>query len=810
MDREVLDDLLAHDSAPGQDAAAVGTPEEGEPAARAASPDAAPAGLAIGDIPSIPDVPDPTIRVHVAIVNQSGRELDLMSGSAKLENPKGSEFETPPPDTIDDKATGTIVVSNNIPYLTGVGGQVIYRLSDEPGTTITFEWQRGRVPNRKAIMTISPDDTKRFEKDFGFDGDNFSFTLKSKDKKPDAPGGGGALSCRVTVVNQTQQTLLLRKQDNPGGDFVTNPHPSLAPGASDNFVYGETPNSNDHKCRGTLSYDVGDPRQCAWELMWDNQKGAKNLSSSSLNPGNSPFHTLDQIDEGDENVPVVFTLSGGGGGVQPNPAQAATNCEISVNNGTQFLLKLLDAKRASGDFTSPPPKEIPPNGAATCADSGPQGCGGSLVYQIVPADGAIAGAPAGTWKLEWSNPPGASNSADSSVNPPGASLQTMTSIGVGDDKVPVSFSLFGGQSPQPPTAKPVSCTITIANQTQAVLNQITPFVESGTFQTQPPKTIAAGASAQFVFTGPADDPTKDASGGVQWSIGDTKTIAWQTSWRKPANGSSSVDNKIAPEGSGFSGAATAKDANDGTAAMTFTLTGGVQPQPEPDDEFAPPPKTKQPTLRVGDKSPDGWVEYAQRLLNKWAQSVQIEGIKKDTVNGKFDDAMKEKVKAFQSNVKCKVVDGVIGNETWSMLREGPHEAVGTDGRKPHSFEQKDAQGRFVTEKPDSTGYNASDDSYFMRIVSVGEKPIDDFTVEVMVTQPDGTNHTHHFKIGPVKFPSDDGQGNFHVLEIKSFSQRFGLQKDPRKPVDPLTCTVDAYLPKEIGGDRWTGPVVASS
>lgn len=643
-------------------------PGGGEPAARTRTGASDTRALSLPSLPSIPDIPDPGIKVHITITNQSGHDLDLVS--SKLENPSGSEFETPPPESIGgDKDSATIVVSNNAPFLTGVGGSTTYRLSDEPGTTVTFQWDRGRVPKRKAVMTISPDDPKRFEKDQGFDGDNFSFTLKSKGKKPGGKDAGVTLSCRVAVVNQTKQVVFLRKQDNAaGGDFVTNPATSLAPGASSSFVYAETPNTDDHKCRGTMSWDIGDPKLGAWSMMWDNQKGAKNLSASFLAPDGSGFHTLDQIDEGDENVPVTFTLSGGGGTA--------------------------------------------------------------------------------------------------------------------------------------PTAKPASCAITVINQTQAVLTRVSVLANSGKFETQPPGTIERGQSAQFVFTGP-DDPAQGADGAVQWSVGETKSIAWQTSWRKPP---SSAVSKIAPDGSGFTGTGTASDGADGTALVVFTLTGGGQPPPEEaDDDFAPPPKSKQPTLRLKDESPDGWVEYAQRLLNKWGVE---KGLPKETVNGVFNPDMAAKVKAFQLDRGCQQ-DGVIGNETWSMLREGQKEKVGTDHRKPHTFEQKDAQARFVTEQTDSTGYRAAEDEYFMRIVSVGEQPIDKFQGEVRVIQPDRTSHTHHFEIGPAKVLSDNNQGNFHILVINGFSKVFGLTKDPKKLVDPLTCTVDAYLPKEIGGDRWTGPVVAA-
>ena len=283
---------------------------------------------------------------------------------------------------------------------------------------------------------------------------------------------------------------------------------------------------------------------------------------------------------------------------------------------------------------------------------------------------------------------------------------------------------------------------------------------------------------------------------MQWDIGDPKAAAWTTAWNNPPGEKNTVDGTLDPASAGFKSDATTADGDD-DVAMTFTVSGGAQPVPVTDDEFAPPPKSKQPTLRKGDESPDGWVEYAQRLLNKNKLSV--------TVNGKFDGAMEKKVKEFQGKNGCQV-DGVIGNETWSKLREGPKEAVGTDGRKPHSFEQKGAQARFVTERPDSTGYSAADDFYFMRVVSTGEQPIDKFHATVKVTQPDAkqTSHTHKVEIGGAKFPSPDGQGNFHMIEIKKFSQVFGLGKG----IDPLTCSVDAYLDDAIGGDRWTGPVTA--
>jgi hypothetical protein len=90
----------------------------------------------------------------------------------------------------------------------------------------------------------------------------------------------------------------------------------------------------------------------------------------------------------------------------------------------------------------------------------------------------------------------------------------------------------------------------------------------------------------------------------------------------------------------------------------------------------------------------------------------------------------------------------------------------------------------------------------MLVVSTGEQPIDKFHATLKVTQPDNTSHTHKVEIGPVFSKSDDGQGNFHRVEVAGFKQVFGLKQG----VDPLTCTVDAYLDQDIGGDRLTGPI----
>ena len=93
------------------------------------------------------------------------------------------------------------------------------------------------------------------------------------------------------------------------------------------------------------------------------------------------------------------------------------------------------------------------------------------------------------------------------------------------------------------------------------------------------------------------------------------------------------------------------DANGGKSGKSGNGADSDTPQRA---KYSPPAQSRQPTLRKGDESPDGWVEYLQELL-------------KVTVTGKFDGATEKAVKAFQGSHGC-MVDGVVGNETWSVLR----------------------------------------------------------------------------------------------------------------------------------------------
>ena len=106
-----------------------------------------------------------------------------------------------------------------------------------------------------------------------------------------------------------------------------------------------------------------------------------------------------------------------------------------------------------------------------------------------------------------------------------------------------------------------------------------------------------------------------------------------------------------------------------------------------------------PTLRLGDETGDGWVEYLQEVLNFnllfLGTSTQVE------MNGRFDDATDAAVREYQGIQHLKV-DGVVGDQTWASLRGQQARPIGTDGRAPHSFVQEGDHATIFRER--SFGY----------------------------------------------------------------------------------------------------------
>jgi len=168
--------------------------------------------------------------------------------------------------------------------------------------------------------------------------------------------------------------------------------------------------------------------------------------------------------------------------------------------------------------------------------------------------------------------------------------------------------------------------------------------------------------------------------------------------------------------------------------------------------------------RKGDKSADGWVEYLQELLN----------LKGD-----------------------KLEDGVVGDETWSFLREGAPAKPKTDGRKPHTFVEKGNEARQPI-------YDEAEDVALMNAVSVGDvDAIAKRMVRFRVISPSSQQKVFELPIGEPFESSKTGQGNRHNIPIRNFSELFGPPPVPKKPV-PGEYKVTAYFPAELGGDTFEG------
>jgi len=137
----------------------------------------------------------------------------------------------------------------------------------------------------------------------------------------------------------------------------------------------------------------------------------------------------------------------------------------------------------------------------------------------------------------------------------------------------------------------------------------------------------------------------------------------------------------------------------------------------------------EPTLRPGDQSADGWVEYLQTQLKLLGGGI-INIPDSFQPNGVFDEETERYVLAFQHYHHIQA-DGVVGDETWNMLHGNvdtldPH----ADGRAPHSYIEESPR----MEWENDGHYDAGSDSYTYVAMNVGQTALSDVTATVRVTQ----------------------------------------------------------------------------
>jgi hypothetical protein len=191
----------------------------------------------------------------------------------------------------------------------------------------------------------------------------------------------------------------------------------------------------------------------------------------------------------------------------------------------------------------------------------------------------------------------------------------------------------------------------------------------------------------------------------------------------------------------------------------------------------------EPTLRPGDQSVDGWVEYMQTQLKLLGGGL-INIADSFQPNGVFDDETERYVLAFQHYHHIQA-DGIVGDETWNMLHGfadtlDPH----GDGRAPHTYVEETPR----LEWENDGHYDVGTDSYTYIAMNVGQ------------TELSGIVATATVDLGPVSLRAD------HCVSWTDTGQPAG----PGQPLKftfwlerPLTKDEDVAitlkLPDENGG-----------
>lgn len=161
----------------------------------------------------------------------------------------------------------------------------------------------------------------------------------------------------------------------------------------------------------------------------------------------------------------------------------------------------------------------------------------------------------------------------------------------------------------------------------------------------------------------------------------------------------------------------------------------------------------EPTLYHGNESVDGWVEYLQKLL-----VVKTQLGNHHYASGTFDDFTLAAVKEFQQNKSLKV-DGIVGDQTWAVLRGEPTTpAPHDDGRAPGSYVEHGIEMRFTNE----IQYRQDIDQVRFWAASVGTvhptpgtiKPVvhlktPDGSPREVTTTHDANEHVQYFQIDDI-------------------------------------------------------------
>ena len=142
----------------------------------------------------------------------------------------------------------------------------------------------------------------------------------------------------------------------------------------------------------------------------------------------------------------------------------------------------------------------------------------------------------------------------------------------------------------------------------------------------------------------------------------------------------------------------------------------------------------EPTLAKGMQSADGWVEYLQQLLRHHYGENAL------SVNGTFDRETEELVIRFQLENGVGD-DGVVGDRTWSVLRQEPERAPEGDSGTGRNYVEQGVELRFA---PDAVYWNTAfdlEDVVALTAYSVGtvDPQLDAVHVVAHLRDPEGAS-----------------------------------------------------------------------
>jgi hypothetical protein len=496
---------------------------------------------------------------------------------------------------------------------------------------------------------------------------------------------------------------------------------------------------------------------------------------------------------------------------------------ITIVNRTAHTLHFLrEIDRVSGAFKTLPPDQIAPgetgsflSGESSGILNALKGDDAKVVYSVGD-DASFC-----QWTMHWNNPEAAdpldpvhANEADSFLSPRQQTLPDGTVVEFevveewaqnGSTLVPFQFVIrddeSGGRTDG--VVDKNSCVITVLNETEQSLFLMDVEFNDGDIVTFPADEIPSEGETTFTVSEKLrpDHRREGVTGYARYTVTqDFQHALWTLQWHNPEVGENIAQNTLDGASAGLYQAGPPMMPSDQkeNTPVRFVLRdagggggGTTPPQPKPREE--PPPETDEPTLRHGDQSVDGWVEYLQTLLEHWGHGPVPH-------DGDFEDTTLGAVRAFQRRMKATnpgvMVDGIVGHQTWALLREEDPRPPSTDGREPHTYVEHGPEARWNRED-EGILYDTNQDWLAMGAFVVGDVSIE------------ASQHTAVADFTPV------GGGATIQLELEMFAAdghtaqehehfSFGLRNVSTHLTEGVTYDVHAWMHSDLGGDDVNG------